>query len=456
MANVTLKKGLNPGEKANNVLVYDLTQVAPNRKRKDIAHLQAAIERAESIHIPNDYALQDIYHDVVTIDGHLSGILQKRTDAITNKNIRFVDKDGSKVDAFDDLIDSDKFNRLLELIIESRFYGKSGVEFIVGKEFDFEEIPRKHIRMKSGEIVKSQYDPHGINVNSLPMVWTIGRKNDLGKLLQCSLYAIYKRGAFGDFAQYVEIFGQPVRIIYYDAYDTQTKNELRKILTESGSSLAMMIPMQAKFEMLDGKTSNGTGELQERLIDACNDEMSLAILGNTETSKSSKSSGYAQSETHQKQQLEITKSDIKLAAAMLNSAQFISILKSYGFPVEGGKFEFEKEQDLDELRTRLDIDREVSDKVPVSDDYWYETYGIPKPDNYDELKAKQEAYRMAIINSARSDDEPDDDDDNNKPGKKNDIGKKDKSKNLIDRVHDFFLPAPFLMKRGKKHKVLEF
>ena len=87
-------------------------------------------------------------------------------------------------------------------------------------------------------------------------------------ILACSMYAIYKRGGFGDFAQYVEIFGQPVRIMKYDAYDTKTKQELKTLLTDSGSSLAMMIPKQAEFEMLDGKTSNGDGKLQIGLKDA--------------------------------------------------------------------------------------------------------------------------------------------------------------------------------------------
>lgn len=31
---------------------------------------------------------------------------------------------------------------------------------------------------------------------------------------------------------------------------------------------------------------------------------------------------------------------------------------------------------------------QVSEKVPVADDYWYETYGIPKPANYSQLKEK--------------------------------------------------------------------
>ena len=198
-----------------------------------------------------------------------------------------------------------------------------------------------------------------------------------------------------------------------------------------------MVPKQAKFEMLDGKTSNGTGELQTRLIGACNDEMSIAILGNTETSKSSQSSGYAQSKTHADQQLEITKSDLRFVERELNKKWFKEVLKAYGFPADGN-FEFEKELDIDKLKVRLEIDKSVSEKVPVADDYWYETYGIPKPDNYDELKAKQEADKQAEqqadvrqiqqLQQAQQNA-------SNKPVS-------EKKKNLVDSLIDFFGLAP--------------
>lgn len=438
MADVKVTKGKTP----KNVIINDMSQVAPDRNRKDAGKLKAAIERAESIYTPNRTQLYDLYHDVLTIDGHLSGIISKRTDAVKNKNIRFVDKSGKKNDLYDDLIDSQKFERLVELIMESKYWGVSGVQFVVGKEFDFVEIPRKHIRPEKGIITKSQYDYTGTDYTQDKFINVIGNPKDLGKLLQCSLYALYKRSGFGDFAQYVEIFGQPVRIIYYDAYDTQTKNELRKILDQSGGSLAMMVPKQAKFEMLDGKTSNGTGELQARLIGACNDEMSLAILGNTETSKSSSSSGYAQSQTHQEQQLEITKSDIEFVQQTLNQPWLKSVLASYGFPTDG-KFEFEKELDLNKLKTRLEIDEKVSNKVPVSDDYWYETYAIPKPHNYDDLKAKMEEEKVArqMFMQQQTGDASHAASETTQQ-KKEDPKKELKKKNLVDSFLDFFGLAP--------------
>ena len=423
----------NPGIQPATVVVNDITQVSPSRGRKDVGMLRSGIERAESIYTPNRSKLYDLYHDIITIDGHLSGILEKRTNAILNKALRFVDKNGKRADAFDPLFQSQKFDDLIKLIMESRYWGISGVEFVVGEEFDFVEIPRKHIRPEKGYIVKSQFDNEGMPIKDLPFVWTIGKEKDLGLLLTCSMYALYKRSGFGDFAQYVEIFGQPVRIIYYDAYDFRTKEELSKILKSSGSSLAMMIPKQAQFEMLDGKTSNGNGELQEKLIRCCNEEMSIAILGNSETTASSASSGYAQAKEHGKQQLEITKADLTFVEKTLNTPWFFRILKSYGFPVEGGRFEYEKELDLESLKARLEIDREVSGKVPIDDDYWYETYGIPKPDNYDELKAAQEEQRQAALTAIQG------------AGAQKEEEKKElppKERRLFDALLGFFGVAP--------------
>ena len=420
------------------LVVNDMTFVSPDRNRKDVGKLKAAIERAESITTPNRARLYDLYHDIVTIDAHLSGVLQKRTDSVLNKKLAYYNADGQKVDAMDTLIGSERFIALERLIMESKYWGVSAVQFIAGSKFEFVTIDRRHIRPEYGEVTKSQYDTHGTPIEDFPLLWMIGESKDLGILLQCSMYALYKRSGFGDFAQYVEIFGQPVRVIHYDAYDSRTKEEIKKILNDSGSSLAMMIPKQADFQMMDGKTSNGNGDLQMALIRACNEEISIAVLGNSETTSSSESSGYAQASVHSQQQMEITKSDIRFVENCLNSETFFGILRSFALPVvEGGYFAFQADTDLAQLKARLDIDMQVAGRVPVSDDYWYETYGIPKPDNYEQMKREQDERRKAMAEALRRSGE-------DKTDGKTEDGKKteDKKSKLIDSLADFFGVAP--------------
>lgn len=389
----------NKENEKKEYVIHDLTLVAPNRNSKDISDLKVGIVNAESVHFPTRVKLYDIYHDVSTTDAHLKGIVGKRIDSVLNKKLIFKNSAGKKDDDLTLLMKSQEGRDLIKTLMESIFWGISGVEFIIGEEFKFKKIPRKHIKPEIGVITKSQYSfsaNDGYKYDELPFVWVVGDPSDLGLYLSCAMYAIYKRGTLGDYAQFVEIFGQPVRIMEYDAYDTKTKEELRTVLNESGSSLAIMIPKQASFSMLDGKTSNGDGKLQLGLLDFCNDEMSVSILGNTETTRSSKSSGYAQSKEHGEEQEEINASDLILMENLLNNKKFLKVLKSYGYNTEGGKFEYELDLNLAKLKTKLEIDMQVSQKVPVADDYWYSTYGIPKPDNYDELKAKQEEDRKRV------------------------------------------------------------
>ena len=361
----------------SKIIINELILRSADRSRKDIATWRTALMNAESVHFPNRTRLYDVYEDII-LDGHLSGVITKRIDAVLNKEICFKSNKGEIKHEMDSLVSSAKFRDLVRTIMETLLWGISGIEFIPGSEFNFQLIPRKHIKPESGIIALEQTGNTGIAYGELENIWVMGNPKDLGLLLRCAPYSLYKRGALADWSQYIELFGQPVRIIKYDSYDEQTKTELKKILEESGSSLSLMIPRQADFEMKNGKQNNGDGNLQLSFIKALNEEISITVLGNTETTTSSYSTGYAQSKVHLEQQYEITRSDLLYTAAMLNDRRFLKILKGYGYPVKGGSFVFTKDMDIDYLKARIDIDKEVAQRVPISDEYWYETYGIAK------------------------------------------------------------------------------
>jgi hypothetical protein len=212
-----------------------------------------------------------------------------------------------------------------------------------------------------------------------------------------------------------------------------------------GSGTKLQVPKQVELKLEDGKQNNGNGELQNKLRIACNEEMSVLVLGVTETTASSKSSGYAQSETHVKQQDEVIKDDMDDELKFLNSPQFIAILKSYGYDVEGGEFCYEEEIDLDKVKKQVDIVKTVMGmNVPVDDDHIYEITGIPKPKNYDAMKGQMEEERKALLQSKQQPPASD-------PKKKTKPKPKNQSANEDDptwwrrfrhTLADFFDPAP--------------
>jgi len=363
-------------KKQDAYIINELNIRSADRGRKDIATWRAAQIAAESVYYPNRCRLYDLYEDVI-LDGHLAGIISKRIDNVLNKPLYF-EQNGKRIYQMDALINSMQFRNMLSTILQTQLWGISGIEFIPGSSFNYQIIPRKHIKPELGIIAYQQNGTDGLAYQNLPNVWVIGQTHDLGLLLKCAPYYLYKRAGLADWAQYIELFGQPVRVIKYDAYDEQTKQELRKILDESGSSLAIMLPKQADFEMKDGKSTYGDGNLQMNFIQMMNDEMSILILGNTETTRSSNTSGYAQSKIHREEQFQITLSDLVYTANMLNSPKFLAVLRSYGYPVQNGCFVFDKETDVQYLKDRLAIDKELANIVSLPQSYWYDTYGLPQ------------------------------------------------------------------------------
>ncbi|MFN4249071.1 MAG: DUF935 family protein [Flavipsychrobacter sp.] len=377
-----------------------------DRSAKDVGGFRDAQKSAESVHYPNRCRLYD-YYDDISSDPHLSGIISKRVDAILNKVLTFQDKAGGKVDAMDDLIGSTNFRNMMREAFMAKMWGMSLLEFVPGAKFEYYSIPRKHIKPHLGIVAYEQNGETGDIYDGMWNFWFIGDAADLGLYLKCTPYALYKRGNIGDWAQFVEIYGIPMRIVYYDANDIQTSNKIDEALDESGGALTIKLPRTAELDVKDGKQVNGDGSLQNTLRMAMNDEMSVAVLGNTETTTSSKSSGYAQSKEHGKQQLEVTKSDIIDMLNILNDPWFFNILKSYGYPVEGGKFVFAKEYDYEAIKNQMVVVSMVKKGgTPVEDDYVYELTGIPKPKDYDAIKKKQEEEKAVKLKQQEAFNEP--------------------------------------------------
>ena len=174
----------------------------------------------------------------------------------------------------------------------------------------------------------------------------------------------------------------PNRVGKYDVTDDTTFTALQDVFNNAGSGTDMIIPRTAEVDIIDGKTSNANGELQEKFINNLDQNLSIIVLGNTETTTNGKNGSNAKSKTHSEQQNQITKSDMMLLQAYLNDPHFTKILQSYGIPVsEDGNFEFNKDIDISFLTERAGVDQIlVQSGVEIGDNYWRETYNIPTPE----------------------------------------------------------------------------
>ena len=112
------------------LIVNDIRLISVDRTMKDIKSFRTALRTAESIYFPNRTRLYDLYEDVL-LDGHLTGIIQKRIDEVLNKELQFISND-KEVEGMENLLQSETFIEIMREIMLSKFWGVSGLEFLSG------------------------------------------------------------------------------------------------------------------------------------------------------------------------------------------------------------------------------------------------------------------------------------------------------------------------------------
>lgn len=374
------------------VLIQNLTIRPIHRRTQDIDNWRKAMRAAESA-VPRRTELYDLYEDIM-LDAHLSSVVEKRLLAVTNAEWQFLDKEGKEVEFMKDWIDTPDFELMVEEILKSKLWGYTMLEFdfYPDNTFGVFDIPRKHMRPELGIVCKEQTTNSGaINIREgwyANTVLEAGKPKDLGKLLSACQYVIYKRGNFGDWAQFAEIFGMPLIDAVWDGYDEGQRMKLLEALESMGGGGQLVRPAGTTVDFIQGGANNPTGDLYNNLIKACDAQISKLLLGQTETTESSDSSGYAQASVHADTENDINISDIKFVRRILNR-RFCKILEANGINTFEGYFQVknsdEKVSKNDWLNIYIRLKNEA--QLPVSDDTIYDTFGIEKPEDYDQQKA---------------------------------------------------------------------
>ncbi len=395
MATVTKKTTPVP-EQGILIQKLDIRPIA--RTSQDIDKWRAALQAAEAIN-QNRVQLYDLYADVL-LDGTLKNLVAKRILGVTKTKLRFVNNNGEQVKEMDDLLKTASFRTLRKEIQKQKAWGISVIELGIKQDkFHVYSVPRKHINPKTGTISTHQYDfGNGTNYLNPPFsnyVFQVGDSDDLGYILEAAQYVIYKRGGFGDWAQFSQLFGMPFREARYDGFNENVRLQLIKTLEEMGSAGFAVLPKEAELTLHEAKNSNGSANLYDLLRQACNQEMSVLILGQTETTTKTAGKLGGNDDTHEQTEDDINTDD-KLDELSILNEKVKPILLNLGYPAEG-EFMYEPEVEKLTIKEAVDVIKTAKKELglPVSDDHIYEITGIPKPANYAAIKKEMEVDKKA-------------------------------------------------------------
>ncbi len=406
--------------KANEaaLVVNQITIKAPNRTNLDIENVQQALRSADR---GKRQQLYGLYSELMR-DNVLKDAVRKRISAITNAELTFT-RDNKSEETIDRLMDTSGFESVLEEIMQARFWGMTVTELEFADErLTPHPIPPKHIRPQFGEIALEEGDERGVPYRDDPFFLAVGAPDDLGLLLNVAPFVLYKRNNFGDWAQYAEIFGMPMRTAFYETYDEGARIELQKALEAAGGALVNILPKGSDFKVEPGAAS-GDGGVYDLLRKACNEEILIGVLGQTLTTIQGDKGARSLGEVHMQVQEDLHNADRRFVQRVLNT-QLLPMLEQRGFPVTGGRFAFVEQGENLGAADRLSLaERAANLSVPVPTSHIYRITGIPQPEADEEVV---EPVGASLVETQDADD----------PTPSNG------ARNFMERVFGFFAEAP--------------
>lgn len=401
-------------------VLQQITIQAPRRRVYDVGDWRSALREAD---VGYTSALYDLFDDIL-IDGVLSDAIDKRVQAVLNAEVVFMRNDGKEDEHINTIIDTMAWETLVCQIMSRRFYGRSAMEITFDNGFRVDPIGAKYIDLQRHMILRSVHDTEGIPYDGDNRLLVLGRPDDFGLLLKAAPYAIWKRGGFGDYAQWIELFGMPQRIGKYNTFDPQSRRLLEEAFKNAGSAPYLVIPKEADIETREGST--GSGASYNEFRQANNEEMLITILGQTLTTVQGERGARSLGEVHAEVEQGKHRSDLRYVQRTLNE-HFLPMLALRGFDVAAGRFIYPKAAEpltVDEivnLSTIIDI--------PAS--YIHEKYSIPMPQGGEAIAGRKSAESAP--------DTPKDEEDEKEPPKEVRNGD---AESVLHRLWNFFAGAP--------------
>ncbi|MDR1102950.1 MAG: DUF935 domain-containing protein, partial [Tannerella sp.] len=308
---VTVKKTPAKGKTVLNQIIIK----APNRKVNDVGTWRNAIRSADT---GRPRELFDLFDDLL-LDGYLWDAYNKRIMAVTNSDLIFRDGKGEQIPEMAGLMDTGAFEDLLAAILKARFWGRSGVELDLTDGLAVHELPVKHINLDRQIILLNETDDTGIPYEKDDHLIILGGKHDFGVFIRTAPLVIWKRGGFGDYAQWLEIFGMPQRIGKYNAYDPESRKQLEFALENAGAAPYVIIPNETDVQTVENTGNGFSGHSYDQFRKSCNEEILITVLGQTLTTVQGDRGARSLGDVHRQVEQGINMSDMRFVQRILNS-----------------------------------------------------------------------------------------------------------------------------------------
>lgn len=200
-------------------------------------------------------------------------------------------------------------------------------------------------------------------------------------LSRCYWPVIFKKGGLQFWMFLAEKYGLPFVVGKHRRGATNLEiDKILEMLTNMITDAVAVIPEDADVNFEESSNKSASSDLFKKLIDQMNDEISIAIVGQTLTTSIGETGGaYAASKTHGEVKKDIVNSDKKMTEKMYNQLISWTIELNYGPTAEKPIFRLYAEEEINEkLAVR---DKTLSETgVIFTKKYYEKNYGLEEDD----------------------------------------------------------------------------
>ena len=359
--------------------VIKITQ--PHRWGVGIQDWKQAITSAENVDFPMRVRLLDIYADMM-LDAHLASVIEKRKSNVTSAPITFIRPDGQTDERICEMIRAPWFDDFIKDALDAKFWGFSLFQFDLDADGwpTCQMVRRKHVDPIRRQIRSEQYAPAGASFDEFYNLLLVGDPYDLGLLAMAARYVIYKNNDLGDWAEFAEIFGMPIREYTYDATDDESRQRLLQDARQQGAAQVYIHPDGTGLNFVESTAKTGSLDVYRGLADFCNAELSKLFLGNTLTTEASDTGTQALGTVQKKGEDIILREDRKYILNILNY-QLTDILADMGFDTRSGRFQYDETEDTDLDQQLRVVQGLYAMGLEIDHDYLYEKFGVKKSES---------------------------------------------------------------------------
>lgn len=343
-------------------------------------------------------------------DPHVFACYQSRKAGILTSeyDLQFPKGSESRKDFYESVFKNLPMDEVISQILDAPFYGFS-VSEIMWNLSDGKWVP---IRVEQKPNDWFVWHPDGslrylsmkdqINGEKLPPgKFLVSRyfptyKNPYGirTLSRCFWPVTFKRAAYKYWTMFLQKYGVPWAIGKVPpGTETTRRTELLTMLTEMINSGVAVINDDESIELVAVKiNSSGTDSIYEAKANACNGEISKAILTQTLTTEVGTKGAYAASQSHLSIRTDLCSMDKKLVSRTLT--QLCALLNHYNFRDDAYPFvRFVEEDDDKEPQSRRDSQLSTQG-VRFKPSYYQRAYNLRRDEftlkDPDEVKKSQE------------------------------------------------------------------